>query len=181
MTLEELNEEIRSCTKCRLHETRTQAVPNEGGVDAELMFVGKKVGFRDDKVGLPYQGESGSTLNYVLGELGRDRSEVFLTNLTRCFPPNGRDPYTEELDRCSSYFERELEYVDPEYIIALGKLVSERLMGFDVKLEEMHGEVHTYNTLTYQSEVVLTYNVGAVQYDPGKRDVIVADIKGAVQ
>ncbi|MDY7082294.1 MAG: uracil-DNA glycosylase, partial [Halobacteria archaeon] len=69
--LRELNDRIRSCTRCRLHESRTQAIPNQGSADTDVMFVGKKVGYRDDKVGLPYQGEAGKTIDYVLENLGR--------------------------------------------------------------------------------------------------------------
>lgn len=181
MSLEELREEIRGCRKCRLHRSRTQAVPNQGSVEADVLFVGKRVGYPDDQVGLPYQGEAGSTLDYVLKEVGLSREDVFLTNLTRCFPPQGRDPKRDELDRCSEYFERELELVDPDLIVALGKLVAERLLGRSVKLEDLHGEIHTYNTLTYRGEVLVTYNVGAVQYDGGKRNAIVGDLRSALE
>ncbi|MDY6779416.1 MAG: uracil-DNA glycosylase [Halobacteria archaeon] len=176
-TVEELNREIRTCTRCRLHESRTQAVPNQGDPDADVMFVGKKVGYKDDKVGLPYQGEAGKTVDYVLENVGREREDVFLTNLTRCYPPESRDPKKEELDRCSDYFEKELEIVDPDWIVALGKTAAERLLGRDVKLEDEHGNLETYNTLTFRCKVLLTYNVGAVQYDRSKRDVILDDVK----
>lgn len=181
MTLEDLRSEIRGCRKCRLHESRSQAVPNQGSADADVLFVGKRVGYPDDQVGLPYQGEAGSTLDYVLKEVGLSREDVFLTNLTRCFPPQGRDPKSDELDRCSTYFERELELVDPDLIVALGKLVAERLLGMDVKLEEVHGEIHTYNTLTYRGDVLVTYNVGAVRYDDGKRGLIVSDLRRGLE
>ncbi|MDZ7687340.1 MAG: uracil-DNA glycosylase [Halobacteriales archaeon] len=176
MDIDEHNEEIRACTRCRLHENRTQAVPNQGNPDADVMIVGKMVGYKDDTVGLPYQGEAGNVLDYALESAGRTRKDVFLTNLTRCYPPESRDPRKDELDRCAQYFDRELEIVNPDVIVALGKLVAERLLGRDVSIEEEHGTRHTYNTLTYRGEVFVTYNVGAATYEPGLRDVIVEDI-----
>jgi DNA polymerase len=180
MDLEDHNDEIKRCTRCRLHENRTQAVPNQGSADADAMVVGKMVGYKDDTVGLPYQGEAGNVLDYALEKAGRTRKDVFLTNLTRCYPPESRDPRSDELDRCASYFERELEIVDPDVIVALGKLVAERLLGREVSIEEEHGTKGTYNTLTYRGEVLVTYNVGAATYEPGLRDVIAEDFEAAL-
>ena len=179
MELEDHNDEIRACTRCRLHENRTQAVPNQGTADADVMILGKMVGYKDDTVGLPYQGEAGNVLDSALENAGKSRRDVFLTNLTRCYPPESRDPRADELDRCASYFERELEIVDPDVIVALGKLVAERLLGRDVKVGDEHGTSHTYNTLTYRGEVLVTYNVGAVTYEPELRDVIEEDFETA--
>ncbi len=180
MDIDEHNDEIRSCTRCRLSENRTQAVPNQGDPDADVMLVGKMVGYADDDVGLPYQGEAGNILDHVLENAGVTRDDVFLTNLTRCYPPESRNPRTDELDRCASYFERELDIVDPDVIVALGKLVAERLLGRDVSVEEEHGTRHTYNTLTYRGEVFVTYNVGAATYEAELRDVIADDIAAAL-
>ncbi|MDY7082293.1 MAG: uracil-DNA glycosylase family protein, partial [Halobacteria archaeon] len=94
-----------------------------------------------------------------------------------CYPPESREPKRDELDRCSEYFEEELQIVNPDYLIALGKTAAERLLGRDVKLEDDHGEIYPYNTLTFQAEILVTYNVGAVQYDRGKRDVILEDVR----
>jgi DNA polymerase len=180
MDIEEHNDEIRSCTRCRLHENRTQAVPNQGSADADAMLVGKMVGYKDDKVGLPYQGEAGNVLDEALDRAGKTREDVFLTNLTRCYPPESRNPRADELDRCATYFDRELGIVEPDVIVALGKVVAERLLGRDVSVEEEHGERHTYNTLTYRGEVVVTYNVGAATYDRGLYDVIADEIADAL-
>ena len=179
MELEEHNEEVRACERCRLHENRTQAVPNQGNPDADVMVLGKMVGYKDDTVGLPYQGEAGNVLDHALESAGKGRKDVFLTNLTRCYPPESRDPRADELDRCATYFERELGIVDPDVIVALGKLVAERLLGKDVSIEEKHGTFHTYNTLTYRGEVLVTYNVGAATYEPDLRGVIAEDFESA--
>ena len=39
--LDEIANEVRSCTACRLHEGRTRAVPGEGDPDTEVVFVGE--------------------------------------------------------------------------------------------------------------------------------------------
>ncbi|MFW5929276.1 MAG: uracil-DNA glycosylase [Halobacteriota archaeon] len=174
--LTELREEIRGCKRCRLSESRTKAAPNQGDVDADVLVVGKMVGYADDEVGLPYQGEAGRHLDYALEANGASRDDVFLTNLTRCHPPESRDPRSDELDRCAPYFERELAIVSPSYVVALGRLVARRLLGQDVDVETARGELHPYNTLTYTGEVLVTYNVGAAMYDRSKRESIADDL-----
>lgn len=178
--MEELRDEIRGCTRCRLSENRTHAVPNQGSVDADLIFVGKMVGYQDDQVGLPYQGEAGKQLEDALRSNGLDRDDVFLTNLTRCYPPDSRDPRKDELDRCADYLERELRLVEPEVVVALGKMAAERLLGRDVEVEREHGEVYTYSTLTYSCDLLVTYNVGAAMYDDSLRGVVADDLAAVV-
>ncbi len=176
MDLDELNKEIRNCTKCSLHKTRSKAVPNEGSEDADILFMGKKVGRKDDKIGQPYKGETGKVLDDILDDLGFDRNDVFLTNLTRCYG-GSRDPKKRELDKCASYFEKELKIIDPNYIVALGKLVAERLLQKKIKLKEVHGSIYTYTTLTYSGKLLLTYNIGSILRDTSKYDTILRDIE----
>ena len=49
--LEAIAAEVRVCTNCRLHETRTKAVPGEGDPDTEVVFVGEGPGFNEDRLG----------------------------------------------------------------------------------------------------------------------------------
>ncbi len=178
--IEELRQEVRRCTRCRLSDNRTHAVPNAGDPDADFLFVGKMVGYQDDQVGQPYQGEAGKQLDDALDAVDLTRDDVFLTNLTRCYPPESRDPKTDELDRCADYFERELRIVEPEVIVALGKLPAERLLGRSVEVEGEHGEVYTYSSLTYSCRLLVTYNVGAAMYDDSVRGVIADDLSNVV-
>ena len=60
--LEVIASEVRVCTKCRLHETRTRAVPGEGNPDTEVVFVGEGPGFNEDREGRPFVGRAGALL-----------------------------------------------------------------------------------------------------------------------
>ena len=57
--LEKLAKQIRVCTKCELHRSRTEAVPGEGPTHAEMMFIGEGPGASEDKQGRPFVGASG--------------------------------------------------------------------------------------------------------------------------
>ena len=90
--LEAIAVEVRACTNCRLHETRTLAVPGEGSPDTEVVFVGEGPGYNEDRQGRPFVGRAGALLGKFLGSLGWQREDVFITNIVKCRPPENRDP-----------------------------------------------------------------------------------------
>ncbi|RMG88185.1 MAG: uracil-DNA glycosylase, partial [Chloroflexi bacterium] len=68
--LQTIAQEVRTCTLCRLHEGRTNAVPGYGDPNADIMFIGEGPGFHEDKQGLPFVGRSGKYLDYLLEKIG---------------------------------------------------------------------------------------------------------------
>ena len=64
--LEAIAAEVRVCTNCRLHQTRTKAVPGEGAADTEVVFVGEGPGFNEDRQGRPFIGRAGDLLVKLL-------------------------------------------------------------------------------------------------------------------
>jgi len=120
MTIENLNEEIRNCTKCRLFETRRNAVCGEGNVGARIMIIAQAPGKNEDKEGRMFIGPSGKVLDELLGRIGIDRDEVYMTNLIKCMLPEYRRPRGDEIEACSRYLDREVELVDPKVLVPLG-------------------------------------------------------------
>jgi DNA polymerase len=119
--LEAIGAEVRVCTRCRLHEGRTHAVPGEGSPDTEVLFVGEGPGRDEDAQGRPFVGESGKLLTRLIGSLGWGRDEVFITNVVKCRPPGNRDPQPDEIAACAQYLERQLDVLDPALIVTLGR------------------------------------------------------------
>ena len=119
--LEQIAAEIRACTRCRLHEGRTQAVPGEGSADTEVLFVGEGPGRDEDAQGRPFVGDSGKLLTRLIGSVGWSRDEVFITNVVKCRPPGNRDPQPDEIAACAPFLERQLAVLDPALIVTLGR------------------------------------------------------------
>jgi DNA polymerase len=119
--LDDIAAEVRACTKCRLHETRTKAVPGEGDPETEVVFVGEGPGRDEDAQGRPFVGESGRLLTRLIGSLGWAREEVYITNVVKCRPPGNRDPQPDEMAACSGYLQRQLDVLDPALIVTLGR------------------------------------------------------------
>jgi uracil-DNA glycosylase family 4 len=119
--LEAIAAEVRTCTRCRLAETRTQAVPGEGHPDTEVVFVGEGPGQTEDQQGRPFVGRAGDLLVKLLSTLGWRRQEVFITNIVKCRPPGNRDPEPDEVAACAPYLQRQLEVLDPAVVVTLGR------------------------------------------------------------
>jgi len=138
--LEVVATEVRSCTRCRLHETRTLAVPGEGSPDTEVVFVGEGPGFNEDKQGRPFVGRAGDLLTKFLATLRWKRDEVFITNIVKCRPPDNRDPEPDEIAACAPYLKRQLEILDPALIVTLGRHSLGRFMPGE-RISQAHGTV----------------------------------------
>ena len=137
--LESLYAEIRSCTKCPLHRGRTQAVPGEGPIDADIMFIGEGPGFHEDRQGRPFVGAAGKFLEEMLAGIGIRRDEVYIANVIKCRPPGNRDPLPNELEACSEYLDRQIELVNPSVIVTLGRFSMARYFP-GAKISAIHGQ-----------------------------------------
>ncbi len=119
--LEAIATEVRACRLCRLHASRTNAVPGEGSPDTEVVFVGEGPGLNEDQQGRPFVGAAGSLLNELLGFVGWRREDVFIANVVKCRPPGNRDPEADEIAACEPFLRRQLEALDPAVIVTLGR------------------------------------------------------------
>ena len=119
--LEAIAAEVRACTRCRLAEGRTRAVPGEGHPDTEVLFVGEGPGQTEDAQGRPFVGRAGELLVKLLASIGWRRQEVFITNIVKCRPPGNRDPEPDEIAACAPYLQRQLEALDPAVVVTLGR------------------------------------------------------------
>ena len=63
--LDVIAEKVRTCQKCDLCQTRTNAVPGKGNLNAEIILVGEAPGRSEDKRGEPFVGSAGKRLNKI--------------------------------------------------------------------------------------------------------------------
>ena len=136
--LETIAAEVRDCTRCRLHTTRTNAVPGEGDPSTEVVFIGEGPGQNEDLEGRPFVGRAGGLLVNLLGHIGWTRQDVFITNIVKCRPPGNRDPEPDEVAACAPYLHRQLEALDPALIVTLGRHSMGRFMP-GARISQAHG------------------------------------------
>lgn len=151
MDWDALEASIRSCTRCRLCEGRKLAVPGTGDRTARWLFVGEGPGRTEDQQGEPFVGPAGKLLDNMLRALGLARGEAtYIANVVKCRPvgPDGRDrpPSADERAACRPYLERQIALLQPDIIVALGKVSALALLGLpdDSALSSVRGKPASY-------------------------------------
>src|SRR5918911_1844356 len=142
--LEELAAQIRVCTRCPLHESRTLAVPGDGKYTAKVMIIAEAPGKEEDESGHPFVGSAGRYLDKVLAGTGLERSDFFITNTVKCRPPKNRTPKKLEVDTCTSnYLFEQIELVNPRLVMLLGTVAAKTVLGVK-SINEARGRVITH-------------------------------------
>lgn len=119
-----------NCRTCRLCETRTNVVFEDGNRSARLMFIGEGPGADEDVQGIPFVGRAGQLLTRMIQSMGFDRSrDVYIANIVKCRPPQNRNPQDDEAGPCMPFLYRQIELVNPDVIVLLGAVPLQFLMG----------------------------------------------------
>src|SRR5215470_425096 len=139
--LDRLHAQIRKCTRCGLHATRTQAVPGTGPVNAEIMIVGEAPGANEDLQGQPFVGAAGKLLDTLLAQIGLSRQDVFITNVLKCRPPMNRDPMPNEAEACLPYLRKQFALVRPKAVLILGRHALQRMLPDVGGISRVHGQI----------------------------------------
>jgi len=140
----ELAVETSSCTDCRLAETRTQVVFGVGSPNARVMVVGEAPGANEDEQGEPFVGAAGQLLDTLIEEIGLSRSEVYISNVLKCRPPNNRDPKQDEIDSCKGYLVTQMELVEPEVVVTLGNFATKLILRTETGITKMRGTIYDW-------------------------------------
>jgi len=161
---EELRSAALSCDRCRLSESRTQAVFSDGAVDARLVVVGEAPGANEDRTGIPFVGAAGRYLDLLLATVGMSRKDsVYICNVLKCRPPDNRNPMPDEISACSSFLKKQLELVNPQALLAVGSFAAQLLTGQEkTTLGGLRAEVHSYRDIP----LVCTYHPAALLRNP---------------
>jgi DNA polymerase len=177
--LEAIATEIRSCTRCPLHQGRTRAVPGEGDAATEVVFVGEGPGEQEDRQGRPFVGASGQFLGELIASVGWRREDVFITNVVKCRPPGNRDPQPDEIEACAPFLRRQLEVLDPSVVVTVGKHSLERFRPGE-RIGRSHGTAVPADPSTGARAAVAfaMYHPAFALYQASNRQTLIDDMAG---
>ena len=119
--LQEIEKNVKICTKCRLHGLAHNPVPGEGNINADLAFIGEAPGQTEDETGRPFVGRAGKLLEAALAKINLKRSDVWIGNVIKHRPPENRDPLPDEISACMPYLTLQLKTIKPKLVITLGR------------------------------------------------------------
>lgn len=141
---QQLEQAVSSCSKCDLHQSRTQTVFGVGNRNSRLLIIGEAPGKDEDLQGEPFVGRAGQLLNAMLAAIGLQREQIYIANVLKCRPPNNRDPRPEEAQACAPWLEQQIALIQPELILVLGRIAAHHLLNTDRSLASLRGRTHQY-------------------------------------
>ena len=168
--LETIAGQVRECTRCDLQYGRRQAVPGEGPSDARIMLIGEGPGFHENVQGRPFVGQAGKLLDELLNGVGLSREQVFITNVVKCRPPGNRDPLPAEVSACSEFLDCQIEAINPQIIITLGRYSMGKYLP-NAKISAVHGQA----TWVRGRLIVPMYHPAAALHMPSLRPSLEQD------
>ena len=134
-----LDQSIKNCKKCKGLNVPdiTESAPGFGNINSPVMFIGQSLCTACMATQIPFTGGSGLILDEIFNRLRVKKSDLFITNLVHCHPPNNRPSTPEEIDNCKVYLEAEIELVNPLLIVGFGNDVKN--VFFNTTLPFDHG------------------------------------------
>ncbi len=150
--LDALHERMRRCLSCPLGRpeglqsdgTMSFHVPGEGPADARIIIVGEAPGAEEDRTGRPFIGRSGALLTEILSAAGLDRKKIFITSVCKCRPPKNRTPKAPEIESCMSWLSQQLEMIRPEFVLTVGNVPTQTLLGTKTGISSLRGRFHDF-------------------------------------
>jgi len=132
--IEEHERQLAACARC---PDMGKPVVMGRPVVSPVILVGQAPGDKEPVLGRPFAWTAGKNLFKWFGSIGVDeekfRSRVYMAAVCRCFPgknPKGGDrvPSDEEIGNCAPWLDRELEILQPQLIVPVGRLAIEQFL-----------------------------------------------------
>ncbi len=174
--IQRLRQQIAVCQRCALHETRTNTVPGEGAVNADIMFIGEAPGRNEDQQGKPFVGRAGDIFDKLLASVSLSRDDIYLCNILKCRPPNNRNPLAGEIKACVGSLDIQIQVVDPQVIGTLGNFATMYVLEkFGVplkKISELAGTIVDVDSPFGPKKIVPLFHPAVATYSPKKIDTL---------
>jgi len=172
-TLQMIRDELGDCTRCKLHDKRTNIVYGVGNPDAPLVFVGEAPGADEDRTGEPFVGAAGQLLTKMIEAMGLGRQDVYICNILKCRPPGNRNPEPDEIEQCEPFLKKQLAAIRPRMIVALGKFAAQCLLRSDAPISRLRGSWKEYEGIP----LMPTYHPAFLLRTPSAKREVWADLQ----
>ena len=163
-----LRERVLGCPVCNEHVKKgKKVVVGSGNLDAPIFFCGEAPGAEEEERGEVFVGQAGQLLVKIIGAMGLKREDVYIGNIMNWRPEvkfGNRPPTAQEMAFCLPYLRAQLEIVQPQVIVALGKTAVDGLLGYDPqrRMGSTRGQWYAYNDfplmVTYHPSYLLHNN-----------------------
>lgn len=157
-----------------LRKVAKKLVFGEGNPDAFIMFIGEGPGYWEDQKGVPFVGNAGKFLDYLLSLIKIRREEVFITNMVHHRPPGNRDPFPSEIENYGRYLDRIIKIVKPKIIITLGRFSMAKFLPNE-KITKAHGKLFKVEHLKMRFYVIPMFHPAAGLRNERIKKILIED------
>lgn len=177
-TLAELRKALETFEGCPLKQTATHTVFADGNPDAPLMVVGEAPGRDEDRLGLPFVGESGKLLDRMLAAIGITRDSCYISNVLPWRPPGNRTPTDQEVAVCMPFLVRHIEIVQPRLLLLVGGMPAKNIFARPEGIMRLRGRWRTYESagLTHPIPAMATLHPAYLLRQPQQRRLAWRDL-----
>ena len=106
------------------------------------------------------------------------REDVYVTNVTKCRPPENRDPFDDEIETCTTnYLQKQVAMIKPKLVVTLGRIAAKALLGRHVTMGREHGKLFDCTYAGVSFKLYLTYHPAAALYGAEAKTRLQADFK----
>lgn len=168
-SLDELRALLEKFDGCALKSTATKLVFADGNPKSRLMLVGEAPGREEDIEGLPFVGASGKLLDLILAAIGLDRTSVYIANIIPWRPPGNRDPSPVETQICLPFIRRQIQLVDPDILVCLGKPSSQAVLELKDGIVKTRGKWLDYDTGSRKIRAMATFHPAYLLRQPSSK------------
>ena len=145
---------IASCNRCHPAGIRKKAVFGRGNLKSSVVFVGGCPESDDAHTGNPYSGEAGELLTKIISAMKLNRESVYITHAVKCCPLGTAEILKDHVHVCKSYLAKEINFIKPKIICALGDIAAGSLLGIASSIHRIHGKFYNHG----DSKVMVTYS-----------------------
>ena len=171
--LEELENSIKGCNKCKLCNSRNNIVFGVGNKNAKIMFIGEGPGADEDAQGIPFVGKAGQLMNKAFEGIGLKRDDVYIANIVKCRPPQNRNPEKDEVEACINYLRNQVMIIKPKIIVLLGNVALKNILGDEYGITKVRGNWIERKGIWYMP----TFHPAALLRDESKKLDFWKDLK----
>jgi uracil-DNA glycosylase family 4 len=156
----QLQTQAQNCQACGLCEARQQSVWGQGAAPARWLFVVDPPGLQEEKQAQALTGEAQQLFTHMLKSLRLDpQQDIFITPITKCRPPQDRNPQAIELALCLNYLKRQVALLQPQVIVVMGRWALQALIPEKQALGKLRAQVHAFEGIptivTYPPQYLL--------------------------
>ncbi len=166
---------LKDCKGCPLATLgKTNIVWGKGSADAKLMFIGEGPGRDEDRQAMPFVGRAGQLLTKIIEAMGLKRSDVYISNVVKCRPPENRQPAPEESQTCKRIILfHEIEIIKPQIICTLGATATQAILGPSTQITKIRGNFFPFKC----AQVMPTFHPAYLLRNPAAKKYVWEDIK----